>query len=110
MSEYDNFATWTLLGSTPINLDASGTAQRLSATNLWVRGVLCQAESGNTGILRVGDSNVSATFGHELVAGEVFTLIPPQKDGEDQLINLYDVWFDGDTTGDDLMVSYLRNQ
>jgi hypothetical protein len=110
MSETDRIATWTLLGTAPLNLTLSGTAQAFSATALYVRGFMVQAESGNSGIIRVGSALVSATFGHELVPGEVFTLIPPQIDGKDQIINLADVYFDGDTTNDDITVSYLLNR
>ena len=110
MTETDGIATWTLLGAAPLNLTASGTAQRFSATDLYVRGFMVQAESGNSGIIRVGSALVSATFGHEVVPSEVFTFIPPKFNGKSQMINLKEVWFDGDTTNDDITVSYMLNR
>lgn len=54
----------TLIASTPTALNGGNTP-----TLLALQGVTVQAATGNTGVVRVGGSNIDATHGAELTAG-----------------------------------------
>lgn len=68
------------------------------------------APSGNTGIVYIGDSTVSATNGIPVAAGAVASLADflPQEKAEDILIDLSLVYVDAATSGDAVVVSYLE--
>ena len=92
-----------------VNLTASGTAQRITSANILTPSVIIQAADDNTDGVMIGDNQVDKTLfnGIELDAREsvTFTAIDP-KSGKG-LISLRDIWFDGDTTNDDIIVCYL---
>jgi hypothetical protein len=91
-----------------INLTAAGTAQALSASELLVESFTVQGKVGNTGNIFVGDSGVSSTdFAIELDAGEKHTFKASEYAKGDAQIDLATVYFDGGTTDDDIVVSYL---
>jgi len=51
-------------------VDSAGTAQTIAASQELQKGVLVKALAGNTGIVYVGDADVSASNGFELSAKE----------------------------------------
>jgi hypothetical protein len=92
-----------------LNLDSAGTAQQLSSTSIHVESIIITAATGNTGIIYIGDSNVASNrFALELDAGIAGTIDAPLAKGGSDFIDLAEVYFDGDTTGDDINVSYLQ--
>lgn len=92
-----------------LKIDLTGSAQRLSASNLWVKSLVVQASSANTGTNYVGDSTVTTTTGIQLTAGQMFSVNTVQGKHENKgQINLYDVFaLSSVGAGDDLIVSYL---
>lgn len=88
------------------NLSAAGTRQQVnSGTAQMVHSVVFTADPANTGTIYVGDSNVSATrCAAVLAAGESFKV---GIDDRIPLLALESFWWDGDTTGDDLMIHYI---
>ena len=88
------------------NLAANGTAQQLSTTPLKVKYLRIIAPAANTGPIRFGGSDVTATtFGYLLPAagGELELPMDPNSDWE---WDLSKIWFDGTTTNDDIDFLY----
>ena len=95
------------LGS--LNLDSAGTAQAFSATDIVAESVLLSAPAGNTGVIYIGDADVSATnAAFILVAGGSVVLDMPRISGGNDMTNLKLWYFDGGTTGDDVTVGYIQ--
>lgn len=83
---------------------ASGTELRLTAADVQgVVSIILSAPAANTGTIYVGDSNVSTTRGIAIIKGTTQVINAP--DG--QFLDIYNMWFDAATSGDDLLVSYL---
>jgi len=92
-----------------LNLTAAGTAQALSATPILAQVVILNAKTGNTGLIYVGDSDVSATeAAFSLAAGETVIIPMAEMSGGNTDTDLKDWYFDGSTTNDDLLVGYLQ--
>ena len=93
---------------------AAGTRERLSASNIMCSYVRIQAESTNTGLMFVGDGQVSATLGIELkvcAGGDTDDRTVESMElhaiGPD-LISLKDIWVDAATGADEVQVFCLR--
>ncbi len=91
---------------------AAGTRESLSASDIKCSYVRIQAESTNTGLMFVGDSQVSATLGIELkVSAQAGSRTVPYMElfavGND-LISLRDIWVDAATTADEVQVLCMR--
>ena len=92
----------------------AGTQERLSASNIMCSYVHIQAESTNTGLMFVGDSQVSATLGIELkvcAGGDADdrTVEYMELHGTDQnWISLRDIWVDAATGADEVQVFCMR--
>ena len=83
---------------------ASGTELRLTAADVQgVVSIILSAPAANTGTIYVGDANVSTTRGIAIIKGTTQVINAP--DG--QFLDIYNMWFDAATSGDDLLVSYL---
>lgn len=90
----------------------SGTPQRLSAVDLWVKFCVVLAGRSNAGVVYIGPSsslalNTNGT-GIDLEAREEFTFDFDHNRGISHPTNLKELWFDGNTTGDKLTVLYVR--
>lgn len=90
----------------------AGTQERLSDSNIKCSYVRIQPEDSNTGVMFVGDSQVSSTLGIELMisaaAGvrsathlELFAV-------DNDLISLKDIWVDAATSADEVQVFCMR--
>jgi hypothetical protein len=80
---------------------AAGTQVRLSATQRIVQSCTIMAESGNSGNIYVGDSNVDNTYPIVLDAGDQLVLNAVKKEG----IDLSEIWIDAGTNGDGVIVT-----
>lgn len=89
------------------NLDSQGTAQRLSPVDDNVHAVWAtvQAHPDNAGRIYVGDSQVSATRGIILTAGQSYTF---QAVADLASVALFEIFFDGNNTGDDVKCIYQK--
>lgn len=93
-----------------INLTAAGTAQQLTSTLTKAEVVNITAKVGNTGNIYIGDSNVSSTrYFAYLDAGESVS-IEAQAAGYSGTFDLSEIYIDGDTTNDDVLVGYIERQ
>lgn len=91
-----------------LNLTAAGTGQKLSATSLICQTVVINAKEGNAGAIYIGDSNVASDrYMHKLAPGEQCTITGDSLGGAQDL-DLSEIYFDGDTTNDDIYVGYLE--
>ena len=88
---------------------ASGTAERLTTSNLAVVYVSIQAFDDNTNGIFIGDSQVDKTLfnGIELNGREAVTFGAIQPGMGMDLISLKDIWIDADTTSDGVTVICL---
>jgi hypothetical protein len=93
---------------------ASGTPARLSSTHLYVREVFIQMAIGGTSagyVMIVSGHTPSKTAAGDVTAqlapatstapGGAYSDSSPQAD-----IDLYNIWVDGDHTGDNIIISY----
>jgi hypothetical protein len=86
------------------SVTTSGTEVRLTAANVdKVVTVFISAPAANTGAIYIGDADVSTTRGIEMAKGTTLRLDAP----EGQFLDLYNMWVDAATNGDDFNVSYL---
>lgn len=78
-------------------VSAAGTAERLSATNLWCNQVVVSAFEANTDVVVLGKSTVDATeasrTGLALFPGQTEYLGGSRS-------NLYEVWIDSEVNGE----------
>jgi hypothetical protein len=91
-----------------ITIDAAGTAERLTTEEIYSPAVYIQADSGNTGMLYVGESDVDETNGIELSPEDAVTL----DGGAFQYTHgtqflLSDIYLDAETSGNKARVYYL---
>lgn len=93
-------------------LASAGTPQRVSINDIWVRSFLVQGAAGNTGDMYLSDSesNASTTNRVALCPGSILHFNADNWGATDSMINLKDLWFDGATTGDKLVVMYLQDK
>lgn len=92
-----------------LNLASAGTRQQLTSTSTLAQTVILNAKTGNTGLIYVGDSTVSATkAAFELAAGEMVVIHMPVISGGNCDTDLSKWYFDGGTTNDDLLVGYIQ--
>ena len=73
---------------------------------------MIEAQAGNSGSVYIADSaaNCTTTKAHKLVPGAILEVIADNYELRKCYFNLNDVFFDGDTTGNKLIVSYLQDQ
>ena len=104
-----NKQTLNFLNPQPV-LASAGTAQRLVGSDLTVKSFTIEAPAANTGSVYIGISDASAKVGagHDLGPGDVMTISGDLYAQGQIYLNIYDFYFDGATTGNKLVVSYLR--
>lgn len=95
-----------------VNLDNAGTPIQLrSATaKVWVQSVLIEALPDNTGDIYIANSsaNASGSARHTLEPGDTLKIEGIERAGTKSLIDLSTLWFDGATSGDDIVYSYVQ--
>lgn len=100
-------ATYTFVTIATLNLTAAGTPQTIVGSATLVTRAWFQADSGNTGSIFILQAGLVAADGVELVPGERFELSIYQDSQDIDKLDISLLRFDGDTTNDDLRVSYL---
>jgi len=98
----------------------AATRERLTIANLHVPWVRIQAEDDNTGVVFVGDSQVSSALGIELkvpaadAAGSTIQSVPAIELSAknygmgNAFISLSDIWLDVATSADGVICMYLE--
>jgi len=86
----------------------AGTAVRLATSTFKVQKVAIKALASNSGVVYVGKTHnaddVSSADGFELSAKESVSLDPFDVNGQDTVIDLYDIWVDAATSGEGVSV------
>jgi len=89
-----------------VTLTAAGTAQQVSSTAIYASGVEIYVPSSNTGAnMYVGGSDVDSTF-RPIPKQQYFSLPDTSKMGTSGRYDLREIYFDGDTTNDIIIVTY----
>ena len=86
----------------------AGTRERLTTSNKAVASVVLQAESSNTGVVYVGDSQVSASNGIALNASNTIAFTNDDLGSSDAKISMKDIWLDVSVSTDGVMAIYLE--
>jgi hypothetical protein len=84
---------------------------RLSATDVFVRGLIIESASGNVGEIYVADSETKATSSNRHILyyeGDAMTIDSSMYADLNGELNLKDVWVHGNTPGDRVVVSYVE--
>ena len=94
----------------PINslvktVSTAGTAERISATSIFVTTVTFRASKGNTNDVYIGDSGVGNSY-PDLDANQTVTFVAPTIAGNVEGIDLRSIWVDADTNGEGVDVWY----
>jgi hypothetical protein len=91
------------------SVTTAGTRVALVSSSTLAINVVIQANSGNTGVIYVGDSTVSSSvFGVKLTAGNSVSIeLPPISDGAME-VDLADIYLDSGTNGDGVSVMYFK--
>lgn len=94
-----------------ITVSTAGTRVQVSATDTPITSIIIQASSGNSGVIYAGDSNVSATAGIVLSAGQgwAVTADASGRFGHEEMV-LSDYWVDAATNGDKVKVIYMKRR
>lgn len=87
---------------------AAGTRERITTADIEAPSVVIQALTGNTGVVYVGDNQVSATNGIELDQGESVSMGATAKGWDNEGVSMKDVWLDVATSADGVTVMYLE--
>lgn len=84
------------------DITTAGTAERASATDLWVSWCIVEFKSGNSGSTgyRGFSSSVDNTY-PQITADKPFSWAISMQN-----LNLYDLWLDVATNGDGFWISY----
>jgi len=85
--------------STNKNVTATGTAEPLTSTGVYVSSVTVKAKSANTGDIYIGGSSVDST-GFKLGAGQAVTFGDQEVSGEDTIFNLENIYIDSSVSGE----------
>ena len=90
-------------------ITAAGTPERISTTDIFCTSVLIEAATANTGNMYVATTEAlaSSVNRHVLAATDTLAAQIDRWADLDQVINLKDLWFDGATTGERLVVTYM---
>lgn len=94
------------------SLTSAGTPQLVSTSKLVVSSYLIEAQKGNSGYVYIGDSiaNTTSTKGVALAPGDRLEVGADNYEHRKAYFDLNEVYFDGDTTGNKLVVSYAEDQ
>lgn len=87
-------------------ITAAGTAEPLSASSLIVKKLKIKALGGNTDMVYIGDSTVSATAGFELDAGEELDLADLFETPESEF-DLATIYIDSAVNSEGVSFAYI---
>lgn len=95
-----------------VTVTTAGTAVPLSATQIFASTIVIEADTLNTGNIYWGGVDVSATKGNTLVAEQSNTLTADLlrydlSHGNNQKLDLSQIYVDADTNGNKVRVSYM---
>ena len=88
-----------------LDIGAAGTQEQFTTTKEIIppgRSVWVRAHPTNTGVIYIGDKNVSAATGHVLDK-----LDPPFEINVDESWDISDLWADAATNGDDVSMFWM---
>lgn len=91
----------------------AGTPQRLAATDIFCRSAIIEVVVGNVGDIYIADSeNKAITSNRHVLSkkGGSLMLRTDEYGNLESFINLKDIWFNGSTAGDKIIVSYMSLQ
>lgn len=100
-------ATYTFNTLTQLNLTLAGTPQTIVGSSTLVTRAYFSADDANTGKVYIFKSGKALADGIPIAPGETFELSIYQDSQDIDTFDLADLRFDGDTTGNDLGVSYF---
>jgi len=86
---------------------SAGTAEPLSATDLFSYSIEIAALDTNTGKVYVGDSDVDSTTAAGLDAGKAITMSGPLINGNQYEIRVDQIYVDAATNGEGVSITYL---
>jgi hypothetical protein len=86
----------------------AGTREQLTTANLRVASVVIQASPSNTGIVYVGDNQVSSSVGIALNANSSITFSNDDLGEGDAKIALNKIWVDVSVGGEGVSILYLE--
>ena len=92
-------------------LVVGASPQRISTTDVIVRSIIIEYAQDNAGKLFVADTEANATSlnRHTLDTGNQHMTIEPDEVGAlDALLNLKDIWINGDTVCDRFFINYIN--
>ena len=89
---------------------AAGTEVPLTAAKTLARSVMIKALHANTNMIYVGANPVTSATGYVLDAGEVLVLDGLEDGGNDQFIDLNEIYIDADTNGEGVTVFYFSGE
>jgi hypothetical protein len=93
-------------------LDTAGVAQRLTETSAIATTIVLQADATNTNNVYIGDENVSASdYGIALTPGQILSItadMSGRAGGEE--FDVKDIYFDGDTTGNQVRIAIIARK
>jgi hypothetical protein len=84
----------------------AGTALALSATSVIVKKLKIKALAGNTGMVYIGKSTVSALTGYELDAGQELNVSDLFESAESE-VNLADIYVDSGVNAEGVTFAYI---
>lgn len=91
-----------------VNLTSAGTAQQISTSTIPAEVVVISAPSANSGSIYIGDSNVASNrYLAVLSPGQRMSIEAGNESGGTDMLDLAEIYFDGDTTNDDIQVGYI---
>lgn len=87
----------------------SGTPQRLSSGDLWVCSVIVQSHPSNTGKIYINFTSDTTTSskGFSLSPEADWNALGDAHRTLGRVFNLKNIWFDGATSGDKIIVQYF---
>lgn len=100
-----------LYNVTQVTVATAGTQVQVSTSNLPITTIVISAPAANTGVIYVGNSDVSATTGIEVAKGTSVSITADMsgRAGGEEFI-LSDFWIDAATDGDKANVLYITRR
>jgi len=95
---------------TKVNVATAGTEVALASTDIYASTIIFQADEANAGRVFIGDSNVSATRGLSLDAGEMLVVSADASGRNGEEFNLRDWYVDAAQNNEDVQVTYFTRR
>lgn len=96
----------------PVTVTTAGTPVVLSSSVIYASSIILEGDTLNTGNCYWGDSNVSATKGNSIKAEQPYAITADLmrhdlSHGNNQKLDMSQIYIDADTNGNKVRVSYL---